>query len=238
MTTPAAAGRPPKTHDRILDAALTLFNERGERNVSTNHIAATLSISPGNLYYYFRNKEEIIYQLFQRYAAEVEHSFDVPDERELTWQDKMRYFESILESMWSFRFFHRDLEDILTRHELLRTAYGRFTRRVMDKAQAIYAGMRRAGLIEANDAQIDALILNTWVIATSWTTFLHVSAATNGAGSVVTKAMIKRGVYQIICLEEPYVRGEAALHLPEIQAYYYQQGVEAAAGALPLLRRA
>ncbi|HEZ1210051.1 TPA: TetR/AcrR family transcriptional regulator, partial [Neisseria meningitidis] len=62
--------RPAKinTYTRIIDASLALFNEEGERNISTNHIAAHLGISPGNLYYHFRNKDEIIVQLFKRYS--------------------------------------------------------------------------------------------------------------------------------------------------------------------------
>ena len=54
----------------ILDAALNLFNERGTAKVTTNHIAEALGMSPGNLYYHFRNKAEIVRGLFARIAAE------------------------------------------------------------------------------------------------------------------------------------------------------------------------
>ncbi|HFH3479332.1 TetR/AcrR family transcriptional regulator, partial [Pseudomonas putida] len=40
----------PSTRDRILQASLHLFNTQGERNITTNHIASHLGMSPGNLY--------------------------------------------------------------------------------------------------------------------------------------------------------------------------------------------
>ena len=61
----------PNTYNRIIDISLQLFNEEGERNISTNHISQRLGISPGNLYYHFANKDEIIFCLFSRYREEL-----------------------------------------------------------------------------------------------------------------------------------------------------------------------
>ena len=52
--------------ERIIEAALDLFNEHGCRSMTTNHIAAHLSISPGNLYYHFRNKEALYTAVLER----------------------------------------------------------------------------------------------------------------------------------------------------------------------------
>ena len=83
------------TKERILATSLELFNRLGERNVSTNHIAEALGISPGNLYYHYRNKGDIVFALFERYQATVEPFQHVPTDRPQTWQDKVGYLESI-----------------------------------------------------------------------------------------------------------------------------------------------
>jgi AcrR family transcriptional regulator len=101
--------------ERIVEASLALFNERGTGNVTTNHIAAHLSISPGNLYYHFRNKEEIIRTIYPRFGEAVRGALALPDEREITAQDVGRYHVAGIEAIWEFRFLTRDPTDLVVR---------------------------------------------------------------------------------------------------------------------------
>ena len=208
-----------KTRDKILRKSQDLFNEQGERNVTTNHIAAALGISPGNLYYHFRNKDDIIRELFLHYAASIRQILMAPEDRPLTYADKLSYFEGILESMWDFRFLHRDLEQILAGSEELRRHYQDFARLVMVQGKRIYERLAESGLVEAEADAIEALIVNIWVVTSSWISFLHTSGLFGEAG-VINRDLLRRGIYQIVQLEAPYLRGEARDKLPELKQRY------------------
>lgn len=56
--------RQPTTADRrieILKSAAAAFRHRGYHGASVDEIASALEMTKGNLYYYFRNKEEILF---------------------------------------------------------------------------------------------------------------------------------------------------------------------------------
>ena len=208
------------TRERILDTALVLFNRHGERRVTTNHIAAELGISPGNLYYHFRNKTGIVFDLFQRYEASVEAFLRVPPDRALTWQDKMGYLEAILRNMWETRFFHRELAHLLDADEQLRRRYADFARRSLDQGLQVYRGLRRSGLMEAGDEELEALVVNTWVLAASWTGFIHALVPGEQLDEELDRTLLRQGIYQILCLEAPYLRGEAETNLQAMKDNY------------------
>ena len=46
-----------KTKEKILVASIELFNQSGATIITTNDIAKSLTMSPGNLYFHFKNKE-------------------------------------------------------------------------------------------------------------------------------------------------------------------------------------
>jgi len=82
-------GRQPRGERKrieILRAAAAVFRRRGYHGASVDQIARALNMAPGNLYYYFRNKEEILYVchdyslgLILNELKEVEQSQLTPD---------------------------------------------------------------------------------------------------------------------------------------------------------------
>lgn len=193
-----------KTRDRILAAALELFNQQGERKVTTNHLAAHLNMSPGNLYYHFKNKQEIIYELFLTYEKTVDGNLDLPVGRMLTLEDKLNYLQKIFQGLWEYRFMHRDMEHLLLGEERLHARYRDFFRRSQQKTEAIYEGLRDANIIDIGQREIEGLALNTWIVVTSWYSFLQCNLLSYGEEDI-TLDMLKGGIYQIFQLERPYL---------------------------------
>ncbi|MBX8556674.1 TetR/AcrR family transcriptional regulator [Pseudomonas cichorii] len=104
-----------KTRDRILECALTLFNQQGEPNVSTLEIANELGISPGNLYYHFHGKEPLVMGLFERFQAELAPLLDPPADARLNAEDYWLFLHLIVERLAHYRFLFQDLSNLAGR---------------------------------------------------------------------------------------------------------------------------
>jgi AcrR family transcriptional regulator len=193
-----------RTRDKIIMTSLELFNEQGERNVTTNHIAAHMGISPGNLYYHFKNKNEIIFDIYLQYEGLVDTYLRMPQGRALEINDKVNYLTAVFEGLWAFRFLHRDLQHLLQSDERLHRRYNAFFQRCLSRTQDIYFGLNQAGIIKASDDEIKALALNTWIVVTSWFSFLHTNLLVDDTRKE-SKELLKSGIYQIFSLERPYL---------------------------------
>ena len=192
----------PSTRDRILQASLQLFNTQGERNVTTNHIASHLGISPGNLYYHFRNKSTIVAELFNEFERQMEVFYALPEQITVNLDDKARYLESLLEILWQFRFMHQGLEYLLESDPELAARYREFAQRSLRNTQKIYLAFAEVGILELNAQQAETLSINVWIVLSSWMQFL---TTTQGIQMNLDERLMRRGIYQILVLEEGYV---------------------------------
>ena len=197
-----------KTKDRILQASLQLFNEKGERSVTTNHIAAELGISPGNLYYHFRNKNEIIKELMSKYQQETLDMLALPEERVLNANDKIHYFQVLSSQLWTYRFLHRDVYHLIENNEDFKKMYPRFAGQVMKQGHKIYQAFVDAGLMQMTSSEIEALIINLWIVLTNWTNFLYMSGHIRDSDHLEER-WVWQALRQMVFLECAYLRGES-----------------------------
>ncbi len=113
---------------RIVDAAITLFNEQGTLVVSTNHIAKHAGVSPGTLYYHFRTKNDIIYAIMEKIRGYDQELFS--NISAYPSQDKMAFFNFVLQNMnqhnWQFRFIKRDMTALCASDKELAERYAQF----------------------------------------------------------------------------------------------------------------
>lgn len=196
------------TYNRIIEASLQLFNEEGERQISTNHIAAHLGISPGNLYYHFRNKDEIIIQLYKRYSEELLVLLSreqLPD----SVQAIVEYMADIFNVLWRYRFLFSDVNTLLLRNVELSGEHSAFTQ---EKAAPLTVrqlnGAMAAGVIQGTEDEIKSLSLNIWIITKYWFDF---DGSIRGRETLTEESKV-RGVERVMSLMRPHLNLE---HLAE-----------------------
>jgi AcrR family transcriptional regulator len=203
-----------QTRKRILDASLAMFNAQGEPNVTTNHIADELEISPGNLYYHFRNKDDIIEQLFGVYEQRIDAALAAPHGRLPGLEDVWLQLHLVFECIWDYRFLYRDLIDILSRNRRLRIRFARILKRADDRAHLVMRGLSQAGVMRASAAELDAAATNILVIATFWLNYASVR------GEKDEHVAIRGGIVQVMMLLAPFLRDAERVHLNGLTRAY------------------
>jgi AcrR family transcriptional regulator len=203
-----------QTRQRILDCSLAMFNAQGEPNVTTNHIADELEISPGNLYYHFRNKDDIIEHLFARFDERMDAALAAPDGRLPGLEDIWLQLHLVFECIWDYRFLYRDLVEILSRNRRLRIRFARILKRADDRAHLVMRGLSQAGVMRASAAELDAAATNILVLATFWLNYAAVR------GDKDEQAAIRDGIVQVMMLLAPFLRDAERVHLNTLTRAY------------------
>jgi AcrR family transcriptional regulator len=163
------------TKERVVEAAIRLFNERGTAAVSTNHIADGAGISPGNLYYHFRNKEEIIRAIFGRMIAAWEAMAEVPQDRAPTLSDLRGVLEETYEVLWEYRFFYREFVALLRRDPELGRRYREVRGRGLANTELLLEGFVASEVLrEPEDpTALPELARLFWLIVEFWLPFVE-----------------------------------------------------------------
>jgi AcrR family transcriptional regulator len=209
--------RPRRTRERILETSLALFNCLGAPHVTTSNIADEMGISPGNLYYHFRNKDEIVLELYSAYESRVLPLFADRGDRRLGVDDLWLWLHLLFEQMWSFRFLYRDLDALTSRDRRLGVRLGALLRKGAATVVELCRGMVEAGTMHASNRDMEALAQNAMLVAAYWSAYDRVS---RGAPGDAKEGDGGRAAYQVMALFGPYLDGEARAYLDRLSADY------------------
>lgn len=206
--------RPRRTRERILETALALFNRFGEPNITTADIANEMGISPGNLYYHFRNKDQIIAELFGALEQRLDALLQVRGRRTAGVEDLWLVLHLLFEAMWDYRFFFRDLDEILSRSGKLASRFALILRRGVRTVVELCRAMVAEGTMRASEREIAALADNVALVATYWISYQNIT------GGDRAQANLDRAAYQVLSLVAPFLRGDARTLLDRLSRDY------------------
>ena len=105
-----------KRKEQILEVSLELFNSEGEANLSAVDIANEMDISPGNLYYHYKGKEELIQALFERYEGSIKTLLQEAIDGQGELEEILAIYLVLVEQIYKYRFFYRNLSDLLEKY--------------------------------------------------------------------------------------------------------------------------
>lgn len=210
---------PRRTAERILEVTLDLFNRFGEPNVSTTLISAELGISPGNLYYHYPAKDELINTLFDRYERALNELLNASDGvRDV--EDAWFFMHTLFELIWQYRFLYRDLNDLLSKNRRLETHFQWVLKHKTQAVKTLLDGMRRAGTLTMEFSEVEATATSMVVVLTYWLSFEYVLDPRHALEPAHAQASMLRGAQHALNLLMPYLEGGQRSHLQTLANSY------------------
>jgi AcrR family transcriptional regulator len=190
----------PTTRDRVLETCRRLFNERGPGAVTTAEIAATVGINEGNLYYYFKKKEQIVLALFDQFEValgDLSSRQLANIERDTANEDSIMDFFKVA---WEWRFFYRDVPALYELAPGLRERNKALAEASHEAGRRLLLNAIAHGRLNVPPEAVERLVINAWIICTFWIEYLQVSKGVTR----ITRKHLEAGYEQVQSLYWPY----------------------------------
>jgi AcrR family transcriptional regulator len=208
-----------RTAERILEVTLELFNRFGEPNVSTTLISAELNISPGNLYYHYPAKDELINSLFDRYERSLGELLNAADHVRNV-EDAWLFFHMLFELIWQYRFLYRDLNDLLSKNRKLETHFQFVLKNKSRAVQAVLDGLARGSAMRIDSREAESVADSMVVVLTYWLSYEYVRDPRKALEPESAGAALARGAHHVLSLLMPYLDPAAREHLHAVVKPY------------------
>ncbi len=111
-----------KTKERIIDAAVSLFNAKGFDGTSVREIATKAKVNVANISYYFEGKEGLLETLvttyFEGYIAELENEFELRE-----YKDAKECLQGMVSAVLNYQHENRTIARLVYREISLDTTF-------------------------------------------------------------------------------------------------------------------
>ncbi len=211
--------KPRRTAERILETTLDLFNRFGEPNVSTTLISAELGISPGNLYYHYPAKDELINSLFDRYERALNELLRAADDVSNV-EDAWLFFHLLFELIWTYRFLYRDLNDLLSKNRRLETHFQFVLKNKSRAVETVLDGLARGEAMRVDARDVPSVATAMVVVLTYWLSYEYVRDPRRALEPETAGAALLRGAFHVLSLLLPYLDPAQREHLHALVGSY------------------
>jgi TetR/AcrR family transcriptional regulator, mexJK operon transcriptional repressor len=157
--------RSKQTKEKIIQAAIHLFEDRGYEKTTSNDIAADAGVSVGSFYVYFTDKRQLLLTIFDRLADELfknifdgmrpEHLFD----SELRPRIKQAVANAIVDKQ-KHSGLHRVIHELVLKDEEFAARHKSIVNRSIGRLQELISLANKAGLTWDFDVEAAAFIVH------------------------------------------------------------------------------
>ena len=200
------------TRQRILVAALLLFNDKGVMRTALNEIADEIDISPGNLHYHFRKKADVVNALVAEFEADSRKVLQPPEAASI--DDFWLFLHLLLEFAAAYRFLLRD-GTVAREYPKAARALRYFAKGLEAMFQMYLASLAHGEELDIGVDDIADISRNLTVIALLSDRYDELVGAALDADEAALQ--VARAIIQTV---HPYATAEAAVELKKLAAHY------------------
>ncbi|MEQ8746674.1 TetR/AcrR family transcriptional regulator [Pyruvatibacter sp.] len=193
--------------EKIIEGARQLMNREGTSASGTTRIADALGISPGNLYYHFKSREEIVAQIYARFERAFRDSLVSGIEQGITPVRFAAFYINAMQFAWEYRFFFASQTDLLSADENLAVRHHDLQTWSLAALENIVVVLEKQGTAALPKGRGEAarlrksIALNTWLLWSTWISFLKVEKPE----SQLVRGDMARGAMQMFDVFGPWL---------------------------------
>ena len=159
-----------KTKEKIIATSIILFNLHGTKSISTNHIAKEMGISPGNLYYHFRSKNDIIRSIANKFSNELGSVLQIKLDTISDFSNKLTsLFNRFFKIQQSYQFLFLEGVYLTNQDHILLDNYTKLRSLINKGYHELLSNLVKIKIMKKQSLQIvDDLLDAQWIIMWYW----------------------------------------------------------------------